>query len=170
VREDVAMSGWRDLLVDDDAGLRAILSEAKTVAVLGAKTSPSEPANFVPAYLVQRGYRALPVNPTLAPGTTVFGAPAVATVTDLPGPVDVIEIFRRPEYLPEHAEEILALPWRPKAVWFQLGIRNDRAAERLARAGIRVVQDRCMMPEHRRLLGSGGGCRAGATGAPPDVE
>ena len=78
----------------------------------------------------------------------------MATLADLPGPVDVIDVFRRPEYLPGHAAEILALPWRPAAVWFQLGIRNDVAAERLARAGIRVVQDRCMMPEHRRLLGA----------------
>ncbi len=164
------MSDWRDFLVDDDAGLRAIFTEAKTLAVLGAKTAPSEPANFVPAYLVRHGYRALPVNPTLTIGTTIFGEPSVTTLAELPGPTDVVEIFRRPEHLPGHAEEILALSWRPKAVWFQLGIRNDAAAERLARAGIRVVQDRCMMPEHRRLLGSGGGCRGGATGAPPDVE
>jgi predicted CoA-binding protein len=68
-------------------------------------------------------------------------------------PVDVIEIFRRPEYLPGHAREILALSWRPKAVWFQLGIRHDGAAAELARAGIDVVQNRCMMPEHRRLAG-----------------
>jgi predicted CoA-binding protein len=66
----------------------------------------------------------------------------------------VVEVFRRPEYLPSHAAEILALPWKPAVVWFQLGIRNDAAAERLARAGIRVVQDRCMMPEHRRLITS----------------
>jgi predicted CoA-binding protein len=146
------MSDWRDFLVDDDAGLRAIFSDAKTIAVLGAKTSPAEPAHYVPAYLVHRGYRALPVNPTLATGTTIFGERTVATVAELSGPVDVIEVFRRPEYLPGHAEEILDLPWRPKAVWFQLGIRNDSAAERLARAGIRVVQDRCMMPEHQRLI------------------
>lgn len=147
------MSDWRGFLVDDDAGLRAIFTETKTIAVIGAKGGRAEPAHFVPAYLVERGYRALAVNPTLPTGATIFGEPAVATVAELPGPVDVIEIFRRPEYLPGHAEEILDLPWRPKAVWFQLGIRNDTAAERLARAGIRVVQDRCMMPEHRRLLG-----------------
>ena len=76
----------------------------------------------------------------------------MARLEALPEAVDVIEIFRRPEYLPGHADEILALPWRPKVVWFQLGIRNDVAAEKLARAGIRVVQDRCMMPDHRRLM------------------
>lgn len=142
---------WSSNLVDDDAGLTRILREARTVAVLGAKARPGEPAYYVPAYLAREGYRVVPVNPTLV-GTTILGEPVVPTVAELSGPVDVIEIFRRPEYLPGHAGEILALPWRPAAVWFQLGIRNDTAAARLAQAGIRVVQDRCMMPEHRRLI------------------
>jgi predicted CoA-binding protein len=145
------MSDWQRNLVDDDAGLAAILSEATTVAVLGAKAAAAEPAYYVPAYLHARGYRILPVNPVFA-GRELFGATVVARLAELAGPVDVVEIFRRPAFLPGHAGEILALPWRPKAVWFQLGIRNDRAAETLARAGIRVVQDRCMMPEHRRLI------------------
>ena len=140
-------------LVDDDPGLTRILLEARTVAVLGAKTAPHEPAYYVPAYLAGRGYRILPVNPTFA-GQVVFGETVVGALADLEGPVDVIDVFRRPEYLPGHAREILALPWRPRAVWFQLGIRHDGAAETLARAGIHVVQDRCMMPEHRRLLGA----------------
>ena len=145
------MSDWRGHLVGDDAGLTAILREARTVAVVGAKDDPGEPAHYVPAYLHAHGYRILPVNPKLA-GRRLHAAPTVARLADLPEPVDVIEIFRRPEFLPGHAAEILALPWRPRAVWFQLGIRNDSAAETLAREGIRVVQDRCMMPEHRRLL------------------
>ena len=143
---------WPANLVDDDAGLTRILREARTVAVLGAKATPAEPAFYVPSYLARAGYRVLPVNPVLV-GTQILDEPVRGTLSDLPGPVDVIDVFRRPEYLPGHAAEILALPWRPAAVWFQLGIRNDVAAERLARAGIRVVQDRCMMPEHRRLLG-----------------
>jgi predicted CoA-binding protein len=145
------MSDWRDLLIDDDLGLAAILREAKTVAVLGAKESPSEPAHYVPAYLAGRGYRIRPVNPRFV-GRRLHDATTVARLDELTEPVDVIEIFRRPEYLPGHADEILALPWRPKAVWFQLGIKNDAAAEKLARAGLRVVQNRCMMPEHRRLI------------------
>lgn len=147
------MNDWRRHLIDDDDGLRAILSEAKRVAVVGAKVGEHEAAWYVPAYLAARGYRIRPVNPKLA-GREVHGARAVASVAELGGPVDVIEIFRRPDYLPAHAEEILALPWRPRAVWFQLGIKNDAAAERLARAGIDVVQDRCMMPEHRKLIGA----------------
>ena len=144
---------WRDNLVDDDAGLTRILREAESVAVLGAKAQPSAPAYYVPAYLAGQGYEILPVNPRLE-GTIVLDSPVVATLADLEDPVDVIDVFRRPEYLPGHAAEILALSWKPAVVWFQLGIRNDTAAEQLARAGIRVVQDRCMMPEHRRLLAS----------------
>ena len=83
-----------------------------------------------------------------------LGEAVAATLADLREPADVVEVFRRPQFLPGHAAEIVRLPWKPSVVWFQLGIRNDSAAETLARAGIRVVQDRCMMPEHRRLLGA----------------
>jgi predicted CoA-binding protein len=148
------VSDWTTRVVADDEGLRAILREAKTVAVLGAKAHVSQAAHYVPAYLAGHGYRIMPVNPTLA-GQVLFGRAVVPTLADLDGPADVVEIFRRPEHLPGHAREILALPWKPKAVWFQLGIRNDQAAELLARSDIRVVQNRCMMPEHRRLLASG---------------
>lgn len=152
---------WRMNLLQDDESLAKLLREAKTIAVLGAKADPSAPAFYVPAYLHARGYRILPVNPKLA-GQRLFGIPAVPTLADLAELPDVIEVFRRPQFLPDHAGEILALPDRPAAVWFQLGIRHDGAAERLARAGIRVVQDRCMMPEHRRLLG--GAMREGSAG------
>ena len=148
------MSDWKANLVDDDAGLTRILREARAVAVLGAKDDAGAPAYYVPAYLASRGYRLRPVNPRLA-GRRVLNEPVVATLADLTEPVDVIDVFRRPEYLPAHAAEIVRLPWRPAAVWFQLGISNDAAAETLARAGIRVVQDRCMMPEHRRLIANG---------------
>lgn len=145
---------WRERLVQDDAGLARIFREARTIAVLGAKGEPGEPAFYVPSYLKARGYRVLPVNPTRA-GERILGESVASTLEDLPGPVDVVEVFRRPEFLPGHAAEILRLPWKPAVVWFQLGIRHDTAAAELARAGIRVVQDRCMMPEHRRLLGEG---------------
>jgi predicted CoA-binding protein len=147
------MNDWRRRIVTDDAGLGTILRTAQTIAVLGAKAGVNEPAYYVPAYLAARGYRVLPVNPTLA-GRTLFGAPVAATLADLKTPADVIEVFRRPEFLVGHAREILELSWRPAVVWFQLGIRHDGAAEMLARAGMLVVQDRCMMPEHRRLLGA----------------
>ena len=147
------MSDWKNHLVSDDAGLARIFNTVRTVAVLGAKAGVDEPAYYVPAYLAARGYRILPVNPMLV-GRSLFGVSVAPTLADLPEPVDLIEVFRRPEFLPGHAREILSLPWCPAVVWFQLGIRHDGAAELLARAGILVVQDRCMMPEHRRLLGA----------------
>ena len=158
------METWSANLVDDDAGLTRILRDARTVAVLGAKAQPSEPAYYVPAFLAHAGYRVRPVNPTLT-GTRILDEPVVATLADLSEPVDVIDVFRRPEFLSGPATEILALSWRPAVVWFQLGIRHDGAAERLARAGIRVVQDRCMMPEHRRLMG-----RRDGTPRPPGAR
>jgi len=145
---------YRSFLVQDDGGLTRIFREMRTIAVLGAKGDADAPAYYVPTYLKARGYRILPVNPTRA-GERILGESVVATLADLPGPVDAIEVFRRPEFLPGHVSEILRLPWKPAVVWFQLGIRHDDAAAELARAGIRVVQDRCMMPEHRRLLGQG---------------
>ena len=156
------MSDWKSRLVSDDAGLTRILNSARTVAVLGAKVGADQPAFYVPAYLAARGYRILPVNPTLA-GRVLFGAPVAPTLADLAEPADVIDVFRRPEFLPGHAREILDLSWRPAAVWFQLGIRHDGAAEILARAGMLVIQDRCMMPEHRRLIG-------GMRDAPPQAR
>jgi len=144
---------WKSNLVDDDAGLTRILREACTIAVLGAKGEPGQPAYYVPAYLKAHGYRVLPVNPTRT-GEQILGEPVVATLADLGAAPDVVEVFRRPQFLVAHAAEIVRLAWKPLVVWFQLGIRNDGAAETLARAGIRVVQDRCMMPEHRRLLGA----------------
>jgi len=141
----------RAFLVQDDAGLTRIFRDVRTIAVLGAKAEAGEPAFYVPSYLKSRGYRILPVNPTCA-GERILGETVVATLADLLEPVDAIEVFRRPEYLPGHASEILRLAWKPAVVWFQLGIRHDGAATELARAGIRVVQNRCMMPEHRRLI------------------
>jgi hypothetical protein len=155
------MTDWKSRIVSDDAGLERVLRVARTVAVLGAKAGVNQPAFYVPAYLAARGYRILPVNPTLT-GRSLFGVPVAPTLADLAEPADVIEVFRRPEFLPGHAREILELSWRPATVWFQLGIRHDGAAEMLARAGILVIQDRCMMPEHRRLIG-------GERDAPPQA-
>jgi predicted CoA-binding protein len=144
---------WQANLIADDAGLTRILRETRSIAVLGAKGDAAQPAFYVPAYLKAHGYRVLPVNPTRT-GERILGEAVVATLADLREPTDVIEVFRRPQFLQAHAAEIVRLAWKPAVVWFQLGIRNDGAAETLARAGIRVVQDRCMMPEHRRLLGA----------------
>lgn len=134
----------------DDATLRRILTDNRSVAVLGAKTGSWEAAYYVPAYLRAQGWRVVGVNPKVVGDW--LGEPAVSSLAQCP-PVDVVEVFRRPEYLLGHAREILALAWKPRVVWFQLGIRDDAAAALLRGAGIEVVQDRCMMPEHQRLVG-----------------
>jgi hypothetical protein len=132
-----------------DERTRDLLREVQTIAVLGIKADPSEDAYRVPAYLQRAGYRLLPVNPKLA---AVLGEPCVPGLGALAEAPDLIDVFRAPHHLPGHVDEILALPTPPKAVWFQQGIRDDASAARLARAGIAVVQDRCLMVEHARLL------------------
>ena len=136
--------------VPDEAA--AVLREARTIAVLGMKgeDQPESPAYGVPIYLRQQGYRIIPVNPKLAEA----GVPnAVATLADLKQAPDVVQVFRRAEAIDAHADELVAL--KPKAVWFQLGIRNDAVARRLEEAGIRVVQDRCMFRDHHALRAEG---------------
>lgn len=136
--------------VDD---VRAILEQARTVAVLGAHPDPERASHFVPQYLIEQGYRVLPVNVTKA-GECFFGhdAPcALAHLNDLREEVDVVDIFRRSEAVPAHLDEILAMQPPPKVVWLQKGIRNDEVAATLRERGIVVVQDRCMLADHRDL-------------------
>lgn len=133
----------------DDQSLRRVLTESRTVLVLGAKDSPSEAAYYVPAYLHSRGFRVQGVNPKLT-GADWLGSTAVGSLAEA-DKADVIEVFRRSDALPDVVREILALSWRPAVVWFQLGIQHDEAAQSLSDAGITVVQNRCMLPEHRRL-------------------
>ena len=134
-----------------DEGLRTLFAAVGTVAVLGIKADPGEDAHRVSAYLQRVGYRVLPVNPKLE---RVLGEPCVPTLSELTLAPDLIDVFRASHHLPDHVDEILALPALPRAVWFQLGIRDDASATRLEAAGIDVVQDRCLMVEHARVLGS----------------
>jgi len=133
---------------DDD--LRAFLASARRIAVLGAHPDPARPAHYVPDYLHRRGYHIIPANPVYA-GRVLWGEPVRASLREVGEPVDVVDVFRRSEQVAEHVDEILAL--RPALAWLQLGIRNDAAARTLEDAGIAVVQDRCLMVEHRRLFG-----------------
>jgi predicted CoA-binding protein len=135
--------------VDDDAGLRRVLESAHAIAVLGIKAGERDDAFRVPLYLQRAGYRILPVSPKLA---SVLGERCVPRLADLSAQADLIDVFRAAAHLPGHVDEILALPWKPRAVWFQQGIRDDASAARLQAAGIELVQDRCIMVEHRRLL------------------
>jgi predicted CoA-binding protein len=128
--------------------LRTILETSPTVAVLGIHTDSFKPASYVPAYLHEHGYRVLGVNPAFA-GQTLFGEPVVASLAELSVKPDLVDIFRRPNALPGHVDELLAL--HPKVVWFQLGIRNDEVARTLEAAGIEVVQSRCTLADHRNF-------------------
>jgi predicted CoA-binding protein len=138
------------LELSTDADIARVLRDARTIAVLGAHSDPSRPASYVPEYLHAQGYRVLPVNPMLA-GRELWGAPVHASLAELGEAVDILDVFRRPELLPGHLEEILAMNPRPRLVWLQQGIRNDEFARALQAAGIDVVQDRCTLADHRRL-------------------
>jgi predicted CoA-binding protein len=141
---------WRAHLVEDDAGVRRILAQTRRVAVLGIKTPESaQPAFYVPEYAQRAGYDIVPVPVYYPEVTEILGQRVYRRVADVPGEVDLVNVFRRPRDIPPHVDDIIAK--RPKAVWFQSGIRNDEAAETLARAGIDVVQDRCLLVELKRV-------------------
>lgn len=127
-----------------------ILRTTRTVAVLGAHHEAQRPAFYVPEYLREVGYRVLPVNGTLV-GHALWGQTVRASLTELTEAVDVVDVFRRAESLPGHLDEILAMRPLPRVVWFQAGIRNDDVARALEAAGITVVQDRCMLADHRAM-------------------
>ena len=138
----------QELTASED--IRRVLKEARTVAVLGAHQAPAKPAHYVPDYLHGQGYRILPVNPVFA-GQTLWGETVRSTLAELGEPVDVVDVFRRSELVPMHTADILAMEPPPKLVWLQLGVRNDEAARELQAAGIEVIQDHCMLADHRSL-------------------
>jgi predicted CoA-binding protein len=141
---------WQDNLIDDSEGIRELAVESKRVAVLGMRGEdyPFKAAFYVPQYLVSAGLEVIPVpvHPPIA--EKILGQKTYRQLADIPGEVDLVNVFRRAEDINAHLEDILAK--KPAAVWFQSGIRNDAAAQKLAEAGIKVVQDRCLMVEHRR--------------------
>jgi predicted CoA-binding protein len=147
---DESEDAWRQRLVTDDAGIYEIARTAKRVAVLGIKTEaqPTEPAFYVPEYLVAVGMQVVPVPVYFPEVTHILGQPVYRRVRDVPGPIDLVDVFRRSKDVAAHVDDLVAA--RPRAVWLQLGIRDDESAERLARAGILVVQDRCLSVDHRR--------------------
>jgi predicted CoA-binding protein len=145
------MSDWRDNLVTSAEGIARVVRECKRVAVLGIKTEAQrdQPAFYVPEYMTKAGYDIVPVPVYYPDVTEILGQPVYRTVSAVPGPIDMVNVFRRPKDIPPHVDDILAA--RPRVVWLQLGIRHDQAVETFARAGIQVVQDRCLLVEHRRL-------------------
>ena len=129
-------------IIDTLAGVRDILTQSRTIAVLGIKTEAQadQPAYYVPKYMQTAGYEVIPVPVYYPDATEILGRKVYRRLADIPGPVDLVNVFRRPNDVPPHVDDILAK--RPRAVYMQLGIRNDEAALRLAEAGILVVQDR----------------------------
>ena len=137
-----------------DAQLRKILTETKTIACIGVSPNPIRPSHYVARYLHGRGYRILPVNPGQA-GTTLFGETVVADISELAGePVDMIDIFRRPEAVPESVDDALThlIPGL-KTVWMQIGVRHADAAAKAQSHGLDVIQNLCPKIEHQRLFG-----------------
>lgn len=134
----------------NDARLREILTGSPTVAVLGIHREPEKAAFYVPEYLHDEGYRVIGVNPEFV-DETLFGEKVRKTLREIEEPIDLVDVFRRPEHIPQHVEDILAMKPRPKVVWFQLGIKNDDDAKVLEEAGILVVQNRCTLADHQRL-------------------
>ncbi|GGR01722.1 CoA-binding protein [Deinococcus ruber] len=130
-----------------------VLSDSKVIAVIGFHRDPGKPAYYVPEYLDRNGYTVIPVNPALAArGESYFGRAAVSTVSELTEPVDVVEIFRRSDKVYQHLQDILSMQPLPKVVWMQQGIRDDEVAHQLSAVGIEVIQDRCMLADHRMWL------------------
>ncbi len=132
------------------ARISDLLKSVQTIAVVGIKDQPSEDAFRIPEYMQKAGYRIVPVNPKLA---SVLGEKCFANLSEADQHVDVVNLFRASENIPDHIAEILALEPRPRAVWMQLGIHHGPSAQQLREAGIEVIQDRCIMVDHRRLLG-----------------
>jgi len=141
---------FHENLIEDSAAVREIARTARRVAVLGIKTEQQagQPSFDIPDYLKGVGIVVVPVPVYYPEVEQILGQQVYRKVADVPGEIDVVDVFRRPQDIPQHVEDIIAK--KPKAVWFQTGIRNDEAAEQLARAGIKVVQDHCLMVEHRR--------------------
>lgn len=130
-----------------------VLTENKVIAVVGFHRDSTKAAHYVPEYMHRQGYTIIPVNPALAQrGESYFGHKAVSSLTEITVPVDVVEIFRRSDKVGVHLGDILSMKPLPKVVWLQLGIRNNEVAKELTARGIDVIQDRCMLADHRALL------------------
>ncbi|MGV3518029.1 CoA-binding protein [Luteitalea sp.] len=142
---------WQHRILTAPADIRPLLQGIRRVAVLGARPSSHahKAAWYVPQALQTMGLTIVPVVVHGHQDAEILGEPVYRRLVDVPAPIDLVDVFRRAEDLPAHVEDLLAAA--PRAVWFQSGIRNDAVAERLARAGLQVVQDRCLMVDYRQL-------------------
>ncbi len=141
---------WRDNLLESWTEISALLASVHRIAVLGMKTPESaQPAFYVPHYAARAGYEIIPVPVYYPEVTEILGRKVFRRLVEVPGSIDMVNVFRRSRRIPEHIDDILAA--RPRAVWMQLGIRHDGVAEELAREGIAVVQDRCLLVDLQRM-------------------
>ncbi len=145
----VEADSWRAHLLETPQQIKELLERTHRIAVLGIKPDSQQPASYVPEYAQQAGYDIIPVPVYYKDLTEMHGKKVYRKLVDIPGDIEMVNVFRRPNDIPPHVDDIIAK--KPQSVWFQLGIRNDEAAEKLARAGIDVVQDRCLLVELRRI-------------------
>ena len=142
---------WQENIITNSVQIKNLLNEIRTIAVLGIKTEAQagQPAFYVPSYLQSAGFQIIPVPVYYPKVTQILGQQVYRKLVDIPIDVDLVNVFRLSQDVPPHVEDILAK--MPRAVWLQSGIRNDAVAQTLAEAGIKVVQDRCLMVDHRSL-------------------
>ena len=145
------MTDWKTNLITDTKGILDLISATRTIAVLGIKpeSRADQPAYYVPAHMAAAGYEVVPVPVYYPDVTEILGKKVFRKLSDIGRPIDMVNVFRRPHDIPPHVDDMIRA--KPASVWFQLGIRNDEAARRLAEAGIKVVQDHCLMVEEGRL-------------------
>lgn len=144
-----AVEAWRRNLIETREGIQRLLEQTRRIAVLGIKPESIQPAYSVPAHARKAGYEIVPVPVYYPEVTEILGQRVYRSLAEIPGDIDMVNVFRRSSDIPQHLDDILAK--RPQSVWFQLGIRHDEVAEQLARQGIQVVQDRCLSVELRRM-------------------
>jgi uncharacterized protein len=145
------MANWKSNVIEDTKSILDVIRDTKTIAVLGMKpdSHADQPAHYVPAHMVAAGYEVIPVPVYYPEVTEILGKKVYRKLTEIGRPIDMVNVFRRSKDIDQHVDDILAV--KPKSVWFQLGIRNEDAARRFAEAGIKVVQDRCLMVEEGRM-------------------
>lgn len=131
-----------------DESMRKALTDAKVIAIIGAKDKAGQPVDRVGTYLIDQGYTVIPVHPVRQ---NVWGLVTYKSIADIPFPVDIVNVFRASQYCAAHADEVLALERKPNMFWMQSGIRSQEAGEKLAANKIAVVEDKCIMVEHSRL-------------------
>lgn len=148
------MDDWKDNLLYDYKAIGDFLRDVRTVAVLGIKpeSHADQPSHYVAATLKRAGLRILPVPVYFPEATTILGEKVFRRLADIGEPIDIVDVFRRPADVPPHVDDILAA--KPRMVWLQSGIRHEEAARRFAEAGIKVVQDMCLMVEYGQVRAS----------------